>query len=82
MDIDPDVIPAGEHTLQIQGVGTDGYVKAVNLGVVVEQTVSQPAEVTTQSATGLLWWVLGLFLAALFVVLFILIARSRSRQSA
>ena len=28
-------IATGEHTLQLQGVGTDGYVRAANLGVVV-----------------------------------------------
>jgi hypothetical protein len=30
------LVPIGEHTLQVQGVGTDGFVRAANLGVLVE----------------------------------------------
>jgi hypothetical protein len=30
-----DGVAAGEHTLQLSGVGTDGYVRAANLGIVV-----------------------------------------------
>ncbi|MEY2900146.1 MAG: hypothetical protein RL247_312, partial [Actinomycetota bacterium] len=33
--IDANVVVVGEHTLQLQGVGEDGYVRAANLGVVV-----------------------------------------------
>ena len=33
--IDGERIAVGEHTLQLQGVGRDGYVRAANLGVVV-----------------------------------------------
>ncbi len=29
----------GEHTLQLQGVAEDGFVKAANLGVVVQESV-------------------------------------------
>jgi hypothetical protein len=37
--LDAELVSAGTHTLQIQGVGDDGYVRAVNLGVeVVEPT--------------------------------------------
>ena len=36
-------ITVGEHTLQLQGVGTDGYVRAANLGVaVVTRTGEEP----------------------------------------
>lgn len=76
--VDARLIAPGEHTLQVQGVGQDGLLKAANLGVVVEQ----PAQVTPQSASGLLWWVLGLFLVVLFVVLFFLIARRRRQNEA
>ena len=38
--IDGDNIPAGNHTLQIQGVGEDGYVRAVGLGVTVEEPLA------------------------------------------
>jgi hypothetical protein len=37
--VDARLIAPGEHTLQIQGVGTDGFIKAANLGVLVEQPV-------------------------------------------
>ena len=33
--LDAGTIPPGEHTLQVEGVGRDGFVKAVSLGVVV-----------------------------------------------
>jgi hypothetical protein len=55
--VDARLIAPGEHTLQVQGVGADGYIKAANLGVLVEQ----PVELTTESASGLLWWVAGGF---------------------
>ena len=34
-DVPIDGVEAGEHTLQLSGVGTDGYVRAANLGVVL-----------------------------------------------
>lgn len=34
-EVDVTGIATGEHTLQLQGVGADGYVRAANLGVVV-----------------------------------------------
>lgn len=61
----------GDHTLQIQGVGTDGYVKAANLGVLVEEP---PAPTTASEASLMLWWVLaaviGLMLLVVMVVWF------------
>ena len=71
--VDARLIAPGEHTLQVQGVGADGFIKAANLGVLVEQ----PVEVTTESASGLLWWVAGGFLLFLLVVLFVIVARRR-----
>lgn len=76
--VDARVIAPGEHTLQVQGVGTDGYIKAANLGVVVEE---QPVELTTESASGLLWWVLGFF-GLVLVFFFLLLARRRRHQNA
>ena len=43
---DSDVIDAGEHTLQMQGVGRDGYVRVANLGIVIvsaRDAVAEPA---------------------------------------
>jgi hypothetical protein len=71
--VDARAIAPGEHTLQVQGVGSDGFIKAANLGVLVEQ----PVELTTESASGLLWWVAGAFLLLLLVLFFVIAARRR-----
>ena len=71
--VDARLIAPGEHTLQVQGVGADGFIKAANLGVLVEQ----PLELTTDSASGLLWWVAGALLLLLLAVLFVIVARRR-----
>jgi hypothetical protein len=64
---------AGEHTLQLQGVAEDGFIKAANLGVEVQE----PVELTTQSAAGLLWWVTGAFVLTLMVTVAVVVARRR-----
>jgi len=71
--VDARLIAPGEHTLQVQGVGADGYIKAANLGVLVED----PIELTTESASGLVWWVAGGFLLLLLVLLVVIVARRR-----
>lgn len=72
--VDPRFLPPGEHTLQIQGVGEDGFIKAANLGVVVQE----PVALTADSAGGMLWWVVGAFIVAIFVVILLLARRRRS----
>jgi len=73
--VDARLISPGEHTLQAQGVGSDGYIKAANLGVLVEQ----PVELTIESASGLLWWVVGGFLLVLtFLIFFVAVRRRRA----
>ncbi len=76
--VDSQFLPVGSHTLQIQGVGDDGFIKAANLGV----DVQEPVELTTQSATGLLWWVVGAFVMLLMVLFLVVALRRRSRRSA
>ena len=76
--VDSQFLPVGSHTLQIQGVGDDGFIKAANLGVQVQE----PVELTTQSATGLLWWVVGAFVMLLVVFFLVVVVRRRSRRSA
>ena len=76
--VDSQFLPVGTHTLQIQGVGDDGFIKAANLGV----DVQEPVELTTQSATGLLWWVVGAFVMLLMVLFLVVALRRRSRRSA
>jgi len=65
-------VPGG-HTLQLQGVAEDGFIKAANLGVEVQETV----ELTTQSASGLLWWVTGAFVLTLMFIVVLVVARRR-----
>lgn len=73
--VDGQFIPAGEHTLQIQAVGTDGYIKSTNIGVAVEE----PPQVTTSSnAVVLLWWAAAAIVAlVLFIVVVIAVRRGR-----
>lgn len=61
--IDGNVITVGEHTLQLQGVGEDGFVRAANLGVVVNDAA---AEATVEEASGFLGWLWAM--AALGVI--------------
>jgi len=74
--VDARLIAPGEHTLQVQGVGYDGFIKAANLGVLVEQ----PMAVTSESASSMLFWILGLVLLALVIVFWFVIARRRRNQ--
>lgn len=74
--LDPRFATVGEHTLQLQGVGTDGFVKAVNMGVSVDDAVGA----TSTGANTLLWWALGVFLAIVIaLVLFALLSRRSQR---
>ena len=70
--VDAQFIPAGEHTLQIQGVGTDGFIKATNLGVLVDAV---PAETFASSAMELIWWAAAAFLALLLLVVGVIALR-------
>ena len=76
--VDSTYLPVGTHTLQVQGVGDDGYIKAANLGV----DVQAPVDLTTTGAAGLLWWVIGATFALLVVLILIFALRRRSSRSA
>ena len=58
------LVPVGEHTLQIQGVGEDGYVRAANLGVVVDMDPNP----SPSSTTIILVTTLGLLATAFFIM--------------
>jgi len=73
--VDPQFLPAGNHTLQVQGVGEDGFIKAANLGVLVEEVVV----FTATTASGLLEWVA--LVAALFLAMGLIIFLARRRSS-
>ncbi len=74
INVDGNVVAAGEHTLQLQGVGEDGFVRAANLGVVVNDA----APVSTEAAaSGFLWWVWVLVLLLVVAVLVFALWRYR-----
>ena len=74
--LDPELIPVGNHTLQVQGVGTDGYVKTANMGVVVEDFPSPIADI--QEEPGWWWWLL--LLPLIITLLIIFVRRTAKRQ--
>ena len=75
--LDPELIAVGNHTLQVQGVGTDGYVKTANMGGVVEDSPSPIADI--QEETGWWWWWL-LLLPLIITLLLIFVRRTAKRQ--
>ena len=66
-DIDSALIEAGSHTLQIQGVGADGYVRAANLGVTVAPSELPSLVPAIDDGAGFNWWWL-LWIAGMVVV--------------
>jgi len=78
VNIDPNMIPVGEHTLQLQGVGEDGYVKAANMGVVVDDPVDSAADTAAASLT-FLWWIIAAVMV--FLVLAVILVNLRRRQA-
>ncbi len=65
----------GEHTLQLQGVAEDGFVKAANLGVVVQESVVLASD---GAATVMIWGVVSLVAAAVaFAVALWMVSRRR-----
>lgn len=60
-------VASGNHTLQIQGVGADGFIRAANLGVTVSEPSTQASNKAVESDSGgvsWLWWVFGVVLVA------------------
>lgn len=74
--VDAQFIPAGNHTVQVQGVGTDGYIKSFNMGALVEEP---PAPTTASEASVMLWWV---FAGVISLALLVVILVSRRRRQA
>lgn len=77
VDIDPDLIPTGEHTLQLQGVGQDGYVKAASLGVVVDDAAVQTVAQTAESPVMVAWWIVAAVIVFVLLLIVLLVARRR-----
>jgi hypothetical protein len=64
VNIDGNVVTVGEHTLQLQGVGADGFVRAANLGV----SVMDEAPALTEESSGSLFWLWMLVLLGVVTV--------------
>lgn len=71
-----EAIAAGEHTIQIQGVGSDGFIRSANLGVVVAEPAVAAAPFAFFDWLPLI--LLGLLIAA--GVFFAIVARRRKRS--
>ncbi len=63
VNIDGNVVTVGEHTLQLQGVGEDGYVRSANLGV----TVADEAPALTEESSWSFLWLLLVLLGVVVV---------------
>lgn len=72
----PQALTIGDHTLQLQAVGEDGFIRSSNLPVTIQDTPL--AAPTSDSAATLLWWVVGVTGVLVAVIITItLIARQR-----
>lgn len=73
------LVSAGPHTLQIQGVGDDGYVRAVNLGVEVVEPLDTAA-IEPQVGDFSLWLLSGIFATLLLFSVLLVFRRARSNR--
>ena len=75
----PSEIPDGEHTVQLNGLTTDGQVRSVALGVVVQPDLIPTKPTTpTESTDYSLFWNLAIGIASLILfIFFIVLARKR-----
>ena len=76
--VDGQFISAGEHTLQIQAVGTDGYIKSANIGV----AVVEPPQATASMSPIVLLWLAAAGLIALFLLIIVGFVAKRGRKVA
>jgi hypothetical protein len=74
--LDPNFAVVGEHTLQLQGVGMDGFIRAANLGVVVEGFEAA----TSDTGSTVLWWVVGGAGLLAVVIAAVVLSRGRGRR--
>jgi len=80
--VDSNFVPTGNHTLQMQGVGTDGYVKTANLGVVVEDPVSTPlAPIDSDPISWVPLMFIGTSLGGLLVLVGVTLAIRRGKRA-
>jgi hypothetical protein len=73
VELDPTTL-TGEHTLQLQAVGDDGFIRTANLPVTLSNTTAS----TTNTANSLLWWTVALIgLIILAAIITTLVIRRR-----
>jgi autotransporter-associated beta strand protein/surface protein len=72
------VAPVGLHTLQVHGVAMDGFVRAVNLGVQVEDAALLPAREDRSGPGPSVWIVAAVLVAAAIII--VPLARRRRRD--
>jgi hypothetical protein len=81
VSIDGRVIPVGDHTLQLQGVGVDGFILAANLGVVVTDADQGGVVATSEASATFLWWVAALVaLLAAAIAVWVVVSRRRGQH--
>lgn len=77
VNVDSNAVSVGAHTLQLQGVGDDGYVRAASIGVVVvDNPELTPAPTSSTSLSWLIFVFAAIILAAI-VSLFVFLRRRR-----
>lgn len=75
--VDGEAVDVGQHTLQVQGVGEDGYIRAANLGVTV--SAEAPNQMNGPPVAFGWWWLVALVVVAVSLLLFLVYRRRRRR---
>ena len=76
VNFDARVIAQGNHTIHIQGVGTDGFIRAASLGVeVADPPTTAQATDTGGSAVSFIWWALAALLLIAIITAVVLWSR-------
>lgn len=79
--VDSNFVPTGNHTLQIQGIGEDGFVRAANLGVVVNDLVDTPiGPVDSDPLSWLPFIFIGTSVGGVLVVVGVMLAVRRRQR--
>ena len=73
VNVDPNMVLVGQHTLRLQGAGDVGYQKAANMGVVVDDA-AVVAPTTFEQYLNFIWWIALLVILVASMVL-VLVAR-------
>jgi hypothetical protein len=76
--VTPQALEVGAHTLQLQAVGEDGFIRTSNLPMQIE---AAPASLTTGDSAGtLLWWTVSIAILVIVLALFVTVVIRRRQQ--